>query len=234
MTSNKHVIVITGTRKGIGKYLAEYYVVQGFQVIGCSRGAAEFELLNYEHFTLDVSDDEKVTQLIIQTRKKYGRIDVLLNNAGIASMNHFLLTPTKTVREIYDTNVLGTFLFCREAAKVMQKNMWGRIVNFATVATPLKLEGESIYASSKAAIVSMTEILARELAEYNITVNAVGSTPVKTDLVKSVPEDKMTALINRQAIKRFGEFRDITNVIDFLISKESDFVTGQVIYLGGV
>jgi len=234
MTLNKQVIIITGIRKGIGKYLAEYYSAQGFQVVGCSRGASEYESPNYEHFNLDVSNDENVTQLFSQTRKKYGRIDVLLNNAGVASMNHFLLTPTKTVREIYDTNVLGTFLFCREAAKVMQKNMWGRIVNFATVATPLKLEGESIYASSKAAIVSMTEILAHELADFNITVNAVGPTPVKTDLVKSIPVDKMNTLINRQAIKRFGEFRDITNVIDFFISRDSDFVTGQVIYLGGV
>ena len=83
-------------------------------------------------------------------------------------------------------------------------------------------------------MVSLTEVMARELAEFGITVNAVGPTPVKTDLIKSVPEEKMTALLNRQAVIRYGEFRDISNVIDFYMQKESDFVTGQVLYLGGV
>jgi 3-oxoacyl-[acyl-carrier protein] reductase len=163
-----------------------------------------------------------------------GGVDILVNNAGIASMNHVLLTPYRTLRKILDTNVIGTFLFCREAAKLMRSTGCGRIVNFATVATPLKLEGEAIYAASKAAIVSLTEIMARELAPFGITVNAVGPTPVKTDLIRSVPEEKLNALLERQAIRRFGELKDISNVIDFFISPESDFVTGQVIYLGGV
>jgi 3-oxoacyl-[acyl-carrier protein] reductase len=166
--------------------------------------------------------------------KTHGSLDALVNNAGIASMNHLLLTPLSTVNRILQTNVVGTFLFCREAAKLMRKNRSGRIVNFATVATPLKLEGEAIYAASKAAIVSLTEVMARELGPLGITVNAVGPTPVQTDLIRSVPKEKMNALLARQAINRYGEFRDICNVIDFFIQPESDFVTGQVVYLGGV
>ena len=117
---------------------------------------------------------------------------------------------------------------------MMKSRGYGRIVNLASVATPLKLPGEAIYAASKSAIVSLTEVLARELADFGITVNAVGPTPVKTDLIGSVPEDKIERLINRQAIRRFGELRDISNVIDFFIQPASDFVTGQVIFLGGV
>ncbi len=228
------IILITGTRKGIGKYLVEYYANKGYQVIGCSRGSVDYELEKYQHFCVDVSDEAKVKEMFAEIRKSYGRLDVLINNAGIASMNHILLTPIKTVQKILNTNVIGTFLFCREAAKLMQKNKYGRIVNFSTVATPLKLEGEAIYASSKAAILSLTEVLARELAEFGITVNTVGPTPVKTDLIRSVPREKMEALIARQAINRYGEFRDISNVIDFFIQPESDFVTGQNIYLGGI
>ncbi len=231
---NHQVMLITGTRKGIGKYLANYYAAKGFQVIGCSRGPAEDEPENYRHFSLDVTDEKKVRQMFAEIRKTYDRLDVLINNAGIASMNHILLTPLNTVRNILNTNVAGTFLFCREAAKVMKKRKYGRIVNFSTVATPLKLEGEAIYAASKAAILSLTEIMARELAEFGITVNAVGPTPVKTDLIRSVPQEKMDRLLARQAIPRFGEFEDISNVIDFFIRKESNFVTGQNIYLGGV
>ena len=232
--NESRIMLITGTGKGIGKYLVEYYIDKGFNVFGCSRSAVDYELKHYQHFCLDVADEGKVKQLFAEIRKHYGKLDVLINNAGIASMNHALLTPLSTIHKVLETNVVGTFLFCREAAKLMQKKSSGRIVNFTTVATPLKLEGEAIYAASKAAVVTLSEILARELAEMGITVNAVGPTPVKTDLIASVPQEKMDALLNRQAIRRFAEFKDISNVIDFFIRPESDFITGQVIYLGGV
>jgi len=232
--NEKQIILITGTRKGIGRHLAEYYSHKGHHVIGCSRRPVEYELTNYKHFCLDVSEEAVVKQLFADIYKLHNRLDVLINNAGIASMNHILLTPMKTVKKILNTNFTGTFLFCREAAKLMQKNRFGRIVNFSTVAVPLKLEGEAVYASSKAAVISLTQILAKELAKFGITTNAIGPTPVKTDLIRSVPEQKLEDLINRQAIRRYGEFRDIANVIDFFIKPESDFVTGQVIYLGGI
>ena len=232
--SEKPVVVITGTRTGIGKFLAEYYVKKGFYVIGCSRKQVDFELKNYQHFYLDISDEPAVKKMYNQVRKTYGRLDVLINNAGIASMNHAILTTIDTVNKVFNTNVVGTFLSCREAAKLMQMNKFGRIINFATVATPLRLEGEAVYASSKAAVVSITQILARELADMGITVNAIGPVPVKTDLIRAVPREKIESLINRQAIRRYGEFKDIVNVIDFFLKKESNFITGQVIYLGGI
>ena len=231
---SSQVMLITGTRKGIGKQLAEYYTDKGFRVIGCSRKNINFELDNYQHYYLDVSNETAVKKAYYEIKNKYGRLDVLINNAGIGSANHTLLTPLKTVREIMSTNFLGTFLFCREAARLMKKNGFGRIVNIVTVATPLKLEGEAVYASSKAAVVSLSQILARELAEFGITVNAIGPTPIKTDLIRSISKDKIDRLINSIPIKRYGETRDVTNIIDFFIKPASDFVTGQVIYLGGV
>lgn len=232
--SSERVIVITGTRKGIGRYLAEKYLAAGDRVVGCSRDPNDLQHENYRHHCLDVANEEGVKKLFTATRKEFGQLDVLINNAGIASMNHSMLTPASTVERVLHTNVTGTFLFCREAARLMQKKQCGRIVNFATVAVPLKLDGEAIYAASKAAVVSLTEVLAREFAPLGITVNAVGPTPVKTDLIRNVPEDKIQALLNRQAIPRFGEYRDVENVIDFFINSASDFVTGQVLYLGGV
>lgn len=233
----ERVILITGTRKGIGKYLARYYLAKGDIVIGCSRTVPEWatpETENYKHFLADVSDEKAVKPIFSFIRREYGRLDVLINNAGIASMNHSLLTPLESAEQVLHTNTLGTFLFCREAAKIMKKCKLGRIVNFATVATPLKLEGEAVYAASKAAIVSLTQTLAREYADFGITVNAVGPTPIKTDLIRGVPSDKMKRLISRQAIHRYGTYEDVANVIDFFAQEQSDFVTGQVIYLGGI
>jgi 3-oxoacyl-[acyl-carrier protein] reductase len=233
--TEQRVMLITGTRKGIGRHLAERYVAQGWAVVGCSRGKPDWTLAGYEHFEADVADEKAVKALFLALRKKHGRLDALINNAGIASMNHVLLTPIATLQSILSTNVVGTFLFCREAARIMsQDRRGGRIVNFATVATPLKLEGEAAYAASKAAVVSLTEVLAREFAPFSITVNAVGPTPIETDLIRSVPKAKMDALIARQAVPRMGTMEDVANVIDFFLRKESDFVTGQVVYLGGV
>jgi 3-oxoacyl-[acyl-carrier protein] reductase len=229
-----NIIVITGTRKGIGKALAEHYLELGWRVIGCSRGDGSFEHENYEHYSLDVGDEARVVEMARAIKKNHGRVDALLNNAGIASMNHSLLTPVETVTRVLNTNVVGTFLFCREMAKLMRSSKSPRIVNFTTVAHPLNLEGEAIYAASKAAVESLTRILARELAEMKITVNAVGPTPVETDLVKGVSKSKMKALIERQAIRRYGLVTDVINVVDFFLQPSSDFLTGQILYLGGV
>ena len=231
---DKKIILITGTSKGIGLHLVKHYTSTGNIVIGCSRNKFDTNITNYQHHAIDITDEGKVKLLFRDIRKQYGKLDVIINNAGIASMNHSMLTTMETVRKILDTNVAGMFLFSREASKLMQKHQFGRIINFATVATPLKLEGEAIYAASKAAVISLTQILSKELAEYKITVNAIGPTPIKTDLIKSVPQKKIEALLQRQAIKRYGEFDDITNVTDFFIKPESDFITGQVIFLGGV
>ncbi len=232
--SEKKIILITGSRKGIGLNLAKYYVNNGFIVIGCSRGESGFSSPRYEHFCLDISDEKKVIDMFSYIRKKYGGLNILLNNAGIASMNHSLLTTIDMARKIYDTNSIGTFLFCREAAKLMKKMSYGRIVNFSTVAVPMNLEGEAIYASSKAAIESLTKVLAKEFSSWNITVNAIGPTPLKTDLIKSIPQNKINNLISNQAIKRYGVINDIINVLNFFSKKESNFITGQIIYLGGI
>ena len=227
-------IVITGTRKGIGKEMAEHYLNEGWQVAGCSRGEGSIEHAHYQHFSLDVSDEDAVVAMARTIKARHGNINALLNNAGIASMNHALLTPVSTANRILQTNVIGTFLLCREMAKLMRRTKDGRIINFTTIAHPLNLEGEAIYAASKAAVESLTRLLARELAELKITVNAIGPTPIKTDLIRGVPQEKMNALLARQAIERMGEVRDVINAVDFYLHEESDFITGQVLYLGGI
>ena len=226
------ILLLTGASRGIGRYLAEYYCGQGWTVAGCARTESDFSHDNYHHQIVDVTNEEDVVAWIHSIRNEFGRIDGVINNAGAANMNHALLTPGKTVDKLLDVNFKGTFLVCREAAKVMQRQKSGRIVNFSSVAVSLSLEGEAIYAASKSAVETYSRVLAKELAKLNITVNVIAPAPVKTDLIAGVPEKAMQRLINRLAIKRYATFEDIVNVTDFYLRRESSFITGQVLTLG--
>ena len=232
--AEQRVMLITGTRKGIGRHLAETYARRGFLVEGCSRGEAAFEAANYTHALVDVADEKQVKSWISGIARRHGRIDVVLNNAAVASMNHVLLTPAASANRMLQVNVTGTMLVCRDAAKVMMRRRHGRIVNFTTIVAPIALAGEAIYAASKSAVVTFTRILAFELGQWGITCNSFGATPIMTDMIKGVPKDKIDAVVNGLAIKRLGTIEDCVNVCDFYVSPASDNITGQVIYLGGI
>ena len=122
----------------------------------------------------------------------------------------------------------------KTSSKIMIKARKGTIINFTTVAVPLNLAGEAVYAASKASVETLTKISAKELGEFGIRVNAIGPTPIKTDLIKGIPKEKLEELINEQAIKRFGNIKDVINTIEYLIDPASEFITGQTIYLGGI
>ncbi|MFQ3661254.1 MAG: SDR family oxidoreductase [Chloroflexaceae bacterium] len=229
----QRVALVTGSRKGLGKFIAQQLLDRGYRVVGCSREPADWEREGYWHLCADVGDEQQVQRLMSQIRQRFGRLDITINNAGIASMNHALLIPAATVNQVMEINVRGTFLVSRESARLMRKHQYGRIVNLTTVAVPLSLEGESIYVASKSAVEALTRVMSRELAPFGITVNAVGPTPVETDLIRNVPRDKIEEIVNRLAIKRLGEPADVFNVIEFFIRPESDYITGQIIYLGG-
>lgn len=231
---SRPVALVTGARKGIGRHLAEQLLAAGYRVIGCGRGAEGWEAEGFEYRVVDVAEEGDVLPMMRHITTAYGRLDALVNCAALASMNHSLLTPVSTVEKTLRANVTGTFLVSREAAKLMRKRNFGRIVNVSSAVVPLRLSGEAAYLASKSAVQVLSQVMARELAEFGITVNVVAPGPTATDMIRGVPKNKIDELTQQFFNKRLTTLEDIANVVLFFLHPASGGVNGQVIYLNGV
>jgi 3-oxoacyl-[acyl-carrier protein] reductase len=227
------VALVTGARKGIGRALAEHLLGQGYRVVGCSRSPCEWSAEGFEHREVDVSDEKQVPGLIRYIGQAHGRLDVVLNNAGVATMNHVLLTPASSLDKMLRINVTGTFLVSREAIKLMRKQKTGRIVNFSSAAVAVRLAGEAAYVASKAAVEALTQVMAKEVAELGITVNVVAPGPTATDMIRGVPKSVIAETVRAFATRRLTTMEDILNAVDFFLRSESGAVTGEILDLGG-
>jgi len=226
-------ILITGASRGIGRSLVCHYLDRGDLVIGCARTPSGITHERFHEYALDVNDPQAVRDVFRQVCATVGGLDAIVNNAGIANMNAIALTPLASARAVMETNFLGTFVVSQAAIRVLRASPSPRIVNVTSIAVPLRLQGEAVYAASKSAVETFTRIAARELAPFRITCNAVGPSPIRTALTAGVPERTMQALVDDQPIPRWAEASDVANVIDFFLSPQSSLVTGQVVYLGG-
>jgi 3-oxoacyl-[acyl-carrier protein] reductase len=178
-------------------------------------------------------NSDELLGMIRVLRRSLSSLDVIVNNAGSGSMSPFLLQPAVKVREMFDLNFHAATQITQGCIRLLRGSRNPRVINFSTAAVPYRLMGESIYSASKAAIEQWTRVVAHELGPWGITVNALGPTPIRTELIRGVPEEKLEQLIQRQAIRRWGTIADVINAVDFLVRPQSSFITGQVIYLGG-
>lgn len=226
-------VLVTGASRGLGRALAEHFLARGDLVTGCSRSEGDLAHDRYAHVRADVGAERDVTLLFAAVRERLGGLDVLVNNAGAAAMNPIALTTAEGLRQTLDVNFVGTFLCTRAAVRLLRRSPCPRIVNTTTVAVPFRLEGEAAYAAAKSAVETFTRVAAKEFAGFGITVNAVGPSPVKTDLTARVPAEKMLRLLERQAIQEWADPVDVVNAVEFFLRPESRRVTGQVIYLCG-
>ncbi len=231
---DKQITLITGTSKGIGRALKEYYISQNHFVIGCSRSVVDDIEDSYKHYSIDISDEHAILQMFKDIKKQYLKIDNLINNAGIIATNLAMLTPLDIVDEVMKINYESVFLICREAVKLMKKNNYGRIINFSSISVPMRQMGELAYTASKSAVEMMSMIYAKELAHYGITVNIVGPSLTETDMTSDFSSEQVEKVFDKLAIKKYSSFDDIINVINFFLSPKSSMVTGQKIYLGGI
>jgi 3-oxoacyl-[acyl-carrier protein] reductase len=224
--------LITGTSQGLGLALAERLLADGWIVHGFARGAQTLVHVNFTAHTVDVTDEAAVRAAVAIVAES-GRIDLLVNNAGAAALNAFLLTPGSVAENLMRVNYLGTFHCLQAVGKVMVRQRGGLVINITTVAVPLSLEGEAAYVASKAAVEALTKVTAKEFATQGVRVVALGIGPVDTKLTRAVPKAAL-AKIN-DAIGR-PEGTTMAQAVDFILSRISapDLKSGSVEYFGTV
>lgn len=233
MHSNKYII-ITGSSRGIGRSIAEHFLLMNAKVIGLSRGRGSIEHPNYSHFSLDISQPDSVTIFFDSIKKITPSIDILINNAAILSSQYAMIMPITDAQKMLNTNLLGSFIVMRETSKMMRKSKFGRIISISSMAVSLEPIGDSVYAATKSGLITLTNIMAKELSTFNITCNNLAISASETDMLNQLPRKKVNSVISELPIKRFANIKDITNVIDFFVSKESSCITAQTIFLNGV
>jgi 3-oxoacyl-[acyl-carrier protein] reductase len=227
-------VVITGARKGIGFQLANYFLSEGAFVIGISREDATIENPSYKHFKLDISQATDVQKTFMAIAKEFKKIDILINNAAVLTSQYSLILSEKSARDMMETNVLGTFFVSKECAKIMMKNKVGRIINLGSMASALEPMGDAVYAASKSAVITLANVLSKEFSQFNVTCNTLAVTAIETDMMNSVPKEKLDQIIKALPVPRYAKIEDIINVVDFFSSDKSDYITAQTIFLGGV
>jgi glucose 1-dehydrogenase len=245
MRLKDQVVIVTGGSRGIGAALAEGLAAEGARVVVNyvqAAGAAQ-EIVGRirdcgrEAFAIqaDVADLDAQTRLLSATMERFGRLDVLVNNAAVEFREPFLSTKPEIWDRTLEVNLKAPYFLSQKAAEVMRSAGKGKIINLSSVHDNVPLRGRSAYACSKAGLAMMTKALALELAEYHINVNAVSPGAILTDMNRqhlSVPEVK-ARLLERIPWNRLGEVQDVVGMTVFLSSAESDYVTGAVFYVDG-
>jgi 3-oxoacyl-[acyl-carrier protein] reductase len=224
--------LITGTSQGLGLALAERLLADGWTVYGFARGAQTLTHPSFTAHKVDITDESAVRAAVAVIAES-GRIDLLINNAGAAALNAFLLTPGSVAENLMRVNYLGTFHCLQAVGKVMVRQRGGLVVNLTTVAVPLSLEGEAAYVASKAAVEALTKVAAKEFATQGVRVVALGFGPVDTRLTRAVPKAALSKI--NDAIGR-PEGTTMAQAVDFFMSRLSaaDLKSGSVEHFGTV
>lgn len=231
---SERVALVTGSSRGVGRLIAEHFLKQGATVIGVSRGGSDLAHESYRHCQADVSDAAAVQALFAGLRAQGISVDIVVNNAAVLTSQYAMIMPASAAQAMVNINLMGPFLVSREAAKMMRKGKWGRIINIGSMAASLEPEGDSMYAACKAAVATLANVMAREFAPMNVTCNTLGITALETDMLRQLPREKVDAVIARLPMPRYAVDDDVLNVIDFFASERSGYITAQTVFLGGV
>ena len=239
----RKTVFVTGGSRGIGKEVALKFAEEGYDVIinyvsektDVEALKKEFEEKGAETLILkaDVSKEVEVQEVIKQTIEKFGKIDVLVNNAGITRDNLLMRMSEEDFDKVLEINLKGTFIVTKAVTKYMMKKRSGSIINLSSVVGVSGNAGQCNYSASKAGIIGFTKSVAKELASRNIRANAVAPGFIETDMTNVLPENVKEEIHNQIPLKRMGSAKEVAELIYFLGSEKSSYITGQVINVDG-
>ena len=239
----KKVVFVTGASRGIGKEVALKYAENGYNVVinyasdktDVKSLKKEFEEKNVETIIekADVTNSNQIEELVKKAIEKFGKIDVLVNNAGITKDNLLMRMSEEEFDKVIEVNLKGTYIVTKAVTKYMMKKRSGSIINLSSVVGVAGNAGQTNYSASKAGIIGFTKSVAKELASRNIRANAVAPGFIETDMTAVLPDTVKENIHNQIPLKRMGTAKEVANLIYFLGSDESSYITGQVINIDG-
>jgi len=236
------VAIVTGGTRGIGLAIARLLAEDGASVVVSGRDAARLDAAVKDleargaavlGVAADAARREDVDRLVEATRERFGRIDVLVNNAGITRDQLLVRMKDDDWDQVLDTNLRGVFLMVRAVGKVMMRQKGGRIISIASTAGVMGNPGQVNYSAAKAGVIGLTKAAARELAHWNILVNAVAPGLIETDMAAAVPAEAREEMIQQVPLKRIGQAREVAEVVRFLAGEGASYITGQTIHVNG-
>lgn len=242
MNLQGNVTLITGSGRGIGKAIATKLAIEGADIVindinlmDAEETAAEIESLGRKTLVSNasVSDRNQVEKLFKEIKNKFGRLDILVNNAGITKDSTLLKMAEDQWKQVMDVNLTGVFNCTQLAAMLMKEQNFGKIVNMSSIAGQMGSIGQLNYSATKAGVIGMTKTLSKELARFNVNVNAIAPGIIETLMTDAVPKTALDEMIKQIPLGRIGKPEDIANLVKFLVSKESNYITGQVIACNG-
>ena len=234
--------LITGGSRGIGSAICKALSANHKVAIGYSNSKEEAKKLeesinsnggNATSVKIDVSDKNSINTAFEEIEESYGIIEVLVNNAGITRDNILPRMKDSEWDDVIQTNLTGSYLTTQRAIKNMMKNKWGRIIFISSVVGISGNQGQSNYAASKAGLIGFAKSVSKEMGARNITSNVIAPGYIETDMTSFLSEENKENIIEQLSIKRIGKPEDISNVVSFLSSEESEYITGQVISVDG-
>jgi 3-oxoacyl-[acyl-carrier protein] reductase len=243
MSLRDKTAIISGATRGIGRAIAIELAGEGanisFNFIKSKKDAGELEKkikrlgVNVRSFQVDIKDYDAVKSWVDDTRELFGAIDIVVNNAGIIRDRALAIMQPEDWHEVMDTNLEGTFNLTRAAIVSLIKQKSGVIVNVTSVSGVVGIARQTNYSASKAGIIGFTKALAREVAPYNIRVNAVAPGFIETDMLKDLSEEYKNQVIGQIPLNRFGKPEEIAKVVRFLVSDDASYITGHILVIDG-
>lgn len=243
MALNNKVALITGGSRGIGKEIALELARNGVNIAisYVSNGEKANEVLEEIKsygvkavaIKTNVSVEEDVTQMIKTIEEELGIIDILVNNAGVTKDNLLIRMKEEDWDEVMNVNLKGTFLCTKAVSRAMMKKKYGKIINISSVVGVMGNAGQGNYSASKAGVIGFTKSMAKELASRGIRVNAIAPGFIQTDMTEGLKDEIKETMLKEIPLNYFGNPKDIANLVVFLASESSDYITGQVINVDG-